>query len=678
MKCGTLFAIFGRLGDGKTLALTYLCFDHWFKRKEEVYANYHLFKIPYHYVNSINKINIEGNRERTTFFALDEVWRLINSRTPMANRNKIVYDILGRSRKRNITYCLPKGEKIITDKGSKDITEIKTDDFVLTEKGNYRKVVKLMERDYEGDIVDFTVAKSNIHLRLTPEHPILSIKNFGESYPKNLMEFIEKNKSEEKVKFNDFLFKFEGRKPSGTHYNDFRNICERMGIVFEKDIEAKTKKPFYMIFPEKLKNPLVPQWTDAKNLDVGDFIAFPIISETEDIEKIKISDYHKIKIDRGMKKDKWKIEDGFWYYKNGRIPDEIDVSEELMELFGYYVAEGSTFDGRGICFGFGSKEKEIDYSERVHFLIKKIFNLESNIDRYDNHTNVRLNSVILGSLFTGLFGKNCIEIRVPNWLLKLPLNKQKAFFDSYSNGDGHLDKKRGTMTLVTSSENLALDLKFILNRMGIIPNLHKRKNGNSENNVFILHFYIGKNRKGFINDGLLFFRIKNKEKKRFSGKVYNLEVEGINSYCSQTACVHNCFTSQLKNAMDKNVVDVLDFISKPSLSPDEDMMRLDIFMGSKATAGTFMNAPRFITAPFMKLYESFEEVDMELEDNSEIPIIFQPYYNHKHGFCCECKECGTKFFKTYEEAERFAIAWWEKHWMEVFPPELLRDSQEVE
>lgn len=243
MKCGTLFAIFGRLGDGKTLALTYLCFDHWFKRKEEVYANYHLFKIPYHYVNSINKINIEGNRERTTFFALDEVWRLINARTPMANRNKIVYDILGRSRKRNITYA---------------------------------------------------------------------------------------------------------------------------------------------------------------------------------------------------------------------------------------------------------------------------------------------------------------------------------------------------------------------------------------------------------------------------------------------------FTSQLKNAMDKNVVDVLDFISKPSLSPDEDMMRLDIFMGSKATAGTFMNAPRFITAPFMKLYESFEEVDMELEDNSEIPIIFQPYYNHKHGFCCECKECGTKFFKTYEEAERFAIAWWEKHWMEVFPPELLRDSQEVE
>jgi hypothetical protein len=78
------------------------------------------------------------------------------------------------------------------------------------------------------------------------------------------------------------------------------------------------------------------------------------------------------------------------------------------------------------------------------------------------------------------------------------------------------------------------------------------------------------------------------------------------------------------------------------------------------------------------MYDTLEEIDMELEDETDVPIIFQSHFNPEHKYLCTCKECGTKFFKTWEDAEAHAIKWWEKHWMEVFPPELLREAKEAE
>ena len=45
-----LFGIFGELGSGKTLLLTYLLFKKWILEGQKIYANYHLFKMPYMYV----------------------------------------------------------------------------------------------------------------------------------------------------------------------------------------------------------------------------------------------------------------------------------------------------------------------------------------------------------------------------------------------------------------------------------------------------------------------------------------------------------------------------------------------------------------------------------------------------------------------------------------------------
>lgn len=122
------------------------------------------------------------------------------------------------------------------------------------------------------------------------------------------------------------------------------------------------------------------------------------------------------------------------------------------------------------------------------------------------------------------------------------------------------------------------------------------------------------------------------------------------------------------------VVDVLDFISKPSLSPDNEICTLHIFAGSKATMGTLVNVPRFITAPFMKLFWTGEEIDMTYEEESEPVLAFQVEFNEEHGWFCECEKCGTKFFKTWEEAEKWAEDWWENNWKTVLPDNLIKEE----
>lgn len=97
-----LFTVVGELGSGKTLGLTSLCWQHWFFRREKIFSNYHLFGIPYFYVESVEQLDMA----KDGFLALDEFWRLVDSYYSRSKKAKITADILARSRKRGLTYCM--------------------------------------------------------------------------------------------------------------------------------------------------------------------------------------------------------------------------------------------------------------------------------------------------------------------------------------------------------------------------------------------------------------------------------------------------------------------------------------------------------------------------------------------------------------------------------------------
>jgi len=118
------------------------------------------------------------------------------------------------------------------------------------------------------------------------------------------------------------------------------------------------------------------------------------------------------------------------------------------------------------------------------------------------------------------------------------------------------------------------------------------------------------------------------------------------------------FTTQTLGQLTTRVRNVIDFTAYPMLNPNETLCKLLIFRGTKGNAGSFMREILFRTELVFKMYDTREIVDMKEESDKEIKIVFQPNYNKEHGYLCTCEECGTKFFKTWEEADKYAEQYW--------------------
>lgn len=71
----------------------------------------------------------------------------------------------------NREWCQPKGQQILTKSGYKNIENIEIGDIVLTDNGEYNKVIKSFARPYNGNMVYFTLDNNN-KLGFTPEHQI--------------------------------------------------------------------------------------------------------------------------------------------------------------------------------------------------------------------------------------------------------------------------------------------------------------------------------------------------------------------------------------------------------------------------------------------------------------------------------------------------------------------------
>lgn len=645
---------------------TYLTFDHWFQRREKIFANYHLFKIPYYYIDTIDKLSFPSDG----WFSADELWRIINSRTPMMKRNQFVYDILGRSRKKNLTFCLPEDQLIVKNPRCEFISNVNVGDKVYTETGETDYVINKFERNYNGDMMEICPYKMILPFKVTPEHEVLIYRRNYAGSPKNFINMFNKCQKGKKIKVRDFLKSSNTRGHTGDGYRKITTLLKEFGIKTEKDMNATTKKPLYMEIDENNKFDLIPEWTMASEIQKNDMLVYPIVSKVEEKKNMRISDYYKIKQKNGFGKDKYKFDGKVWKYRETKIQDVITIDKNLMEFCGYYVSEGYA-DSHGL-FSFAFGLDELDYAKRVKYLVNKIFGLKAKIQkRQGNHYVVKFANMILGDVFKQLFGKVATEKRVPHWLLHLPTSLQNTFFRAYICGDGYYNKKRDCVSYNTVSPTLSNQLSQILMRMGIIPSTSKVKNNKSKNLIYFSQFYPNKNLRGFIYKNFAYIPIKYIKKYHYEGKVYNLEVENNHSFLTMGSCVHNCFTTQVLTSIDKNVRSVLDFVASPQMGADDGSCLINIFVGNKASAQSHMKTVRFITRPFFSCYDTNEQIDMEFEEGTEEHkeplLIFQPHYIKEHGYLCECEECGTQFFKDWESADKAAEAWWNKNVLKVFP-----------
>jgi formate hydrogenlyase subunit 6/NADH:ubiquinone oxidoreductase subunit I len=254
--------------------------------------------------------------------------------------------------------------------------------------------------------------------------------------------------------------------------------------------------------------------------------------------------------------------------KGGTITSELvslPTTPELMRLVGYYLAAGSS-DMRRVSFDIPKGED--DMKQGIANAVEKVFGAEVSIkpDLDSNGLKLRVDSVRVASFFSQ-FGHHWDEKKIPWWMVLLPTQDIKEIVKGEFWGDGHFSGKHypyksrmqsNHFTTRTASKDLALQIHYMLGRLGILSSMSTQKQkgrkpyysvavhtpylealgelvGVSAKNDPVSHSYV------HMKDGMVIapvVEIETTEVKRFL--VQNFEVEEDNSYVAANVSVHNC------------------------------------------------------------------------------------------------------------------------------------------
>jgi hypothetical protein len=307
-----------------------------------------------------------------------------------------------------------------------------------------------------------------------------------------------------------------------------------------------------------------PEWKEAGALNDRDTLLYPIITETKDREKIRISDILQAEIEEKKVKNHQET------YTSHRLFDEIPIDKEFLRLTGYYLAEGG-LGRQEVNFYFNKKEKE--YINDVENLIRDLVSLKVHLKTEGEVVRISVFSKLLRDLFHLLYGKGAPNKKIPQWMLFLPLEKQKELIKGLYKGDGCRRDK--DFCIVTTSRILAYQIRDILLRFKIVPSIEKREKAklnklpgeiggrkirfnNDKYHIVIGGASLGKmseilgihhhkldERKRVCNhawfdDNYLYLPIRKIEKENYKGRVYNLVVDKNNTYVTKNFIVHNC------------------------------------------------------------------------------------------------------------------------------------------
>lgn len=373
--------------------------------------------------------------------------------------------------------CVTPSTLIHTNCAVMSIKDISQDTKVLSVDGLYHRVRQVFSRKYNGNI--YSIGVHNLgEVTLTPEHHILALRTRG------------------------VIHKFRRYKKS------------------------------------------VPDWMMTAELKKGDIVLFPVPKEVEDRGYLNF-DIEKPRLD----------------YKSKDLPVKIKVTEDFLRLAGYYLAEGYVrIDPCKGTIGFVFGGEEEDYVEDVIKLMKDIFNISpAQYTVKNNAISLSFYSARLARFFERHFGKGASSKHIPHWMTLLPTEKQKALLCGLWRGDGSINEKGAKYN--TISKQLSYQIATLLLRQKIIFSyLIIPANGMHKENY---HIYVrsipslGKlaevvgvklglpsnvrgGHKAWYDDNYFYAPIKFIRESNYSGRIYNLEVEGNHSFVTNAAVLHNC------------------------------------------------------------------------------------------------------------------------------------------
>jgi len=300
----------------------------------------------------------------------------------------------------------------------------------------------------------------------------------------------------------------------------------------------------------KYKRRIPVSWVHAGDLKKGDVVLYPIPKEVRGLSELELLPMIRKKFD----------------FKSRVLPNRVPLAADLLELFGYFVAEGSSKKGE-LTFTFGETEENL--STRVKGLMKKYFHLDASVrERPSNHRlDVVVYNIYLASIFREWFGVLAENKKVPEFILYLDPNLQKGFLRGLWRGDGYFNAIRSQPRagFVTVSETLLHQAIWILLRQKIIPSVYlekaHNKNGVSHLKSYRIHvgdmtslerladileipFVRDPNKRHLVeswfDENYLHIPVRKVSSVHFKGRLYNFEVSGSHTYATDAFLVHNC------------------------------------------------------------------------------------------------------------------------------------------
>ena len=379
---------------------------------------------------------------------------------------------------------------LMSDLTYKPIQDIQKGDKIINHLGEEDEVIAPDPKEYNGDIFTINAAGMIEPITATQEHPFWAIKS-----------------------------KKGGKK-------------ETIGNIKFNCRATSTDK----ILSKK------GSWISIKELEVKDYISEPIIKKVKDVEEISTVNNYNDKLSRNT------------------LPEKIKIDTEFMRFLGLFVAEGSfgwQYDINNKKQHYSSININLNSNEDslINFIknyaqknlgidkvnIRKTFRNNENIA----HVTIELNGMILANFISSfLIGDKCQTKHLKEWLLYLPIEKQKAFLQGWVEGDG-CNTKDGRNITVTTCKEMAIQAGQMLARIGKTYSINTDYYENKLNRNHSIRYRITtwNNPKKQINilidNNFIYRKIRKITKKEYIGTVYNFEVKKENSYVVIQSAVHN-------------------------------------------------------------------------------------------------------------------------------------------
>ena len=395
------------------------------------------------------------------------------------------------------TLCLHPHTLVTTKRGPVRIADVSEEDFVLTHTGQFRKVIGTSVRPFNGLLLEIK-AEGALPVLMTEEHRVLCNRV----------------------------------KRAGYH----RGKLSRHWFVRDQ-----------------------PTWKEAGRLRVGEELQSPveITHASTDGGTLMLQIHQNEFIGRNQFGAK------FRHPMARPVPREIQLDETLAEFFGLYAAEGFTGQNGLVAFGLATYEHEL--TRFVSGVLSSSFKLNpKRTDEGRHRRRVWACSRSVASFLDENFGRDALNKHLPENFMSAPLPIVAALVRGLWWGDGTYSVKHfNTARFSTISPRLAEQLYRMLIRLGYIPSVRRiPPRGIGRHSQYLLALS-GTQGARFLVDILRIpsrnvrrgnrtyntrvqvgnsFRMPIRTIKRvpYSGSVYNLHVEGDESYvCAFAFSVHN-------------------------------------------------------------------------------------------------------------------------------------------